>query len=313
MTKVKRLYQWVFTHEKEYSLIMATMIVLMDAYLIIEWRFLWIEGSSNIAIITRIMAGVGTALYVVSEIMLLKRAKFENFLQSISSEMETLYFHGFKLKRYFISSDAILRLQRWCGSGMCYELSVLAMILMKNHKSARLCRGDYYDENGNFRTRHAWVEVKIPLNGWVVVDFAWTFPGFSKKNYYFRHINNPGKLVCKWVCSYKEFWDVQFSNVVREAMQNKKTSCVLLELSGFGNPDNGYEFSEWVFDAKELKYSDGSVMIPFRRGDSDELISNRIIRDFVKNPKRKNPKAKSIRLAKIARHKYEIWAAQQVV
>ena len=311
MNRIEKFHRWISRHERKVYICIVVVIVILDISLIVDYYF-QTESSTTVAIITRIMAGVSTTLYAFGGLILFRKRKLERFFTSIFKESEDIYFHGFKFSRY-LDTDAILRLEKWLGQGMCYELSALAMILMKDCKSAKLCRGDYYDKNGNFQTKHAWVEVRIPFNGWYVIDFAWIFPGFCRKSDYFRRNNDGGKLICKWTCTHDEFWSIHFSNVVREAMQNRKTSCVLLELSGFGGPENGYGFRDYIYEMENLKFSDGSVMLPHCRDDSDKPISSRIIRDFVKNPKRKDPKAKSIRLAKIGMHKYEVWKAQQAV
>ena len=305
MNQIEKFHRWISNHERKVYICSAVVLVIIDISLIVDYYF-QTESSTTVATIARIMAGIATGLYVFRERTIFRKRKLERFFVSIFKESEDIYFHGFKFRRY-LDTDAILRLEDWLGSGMCYELSALAMILMKDYNSAKLCHGDYYDKNGIFKTKHAWVEVKIPLNGWYVIDFAWIFPGFCRKSDYFYRNNDGGKLICKWTCTYDEFWSIHFSNVVRKAMQNRKTSCVLLELSGFGGPENGYGFRDWVYEIENLKFSDGSIMLPHCRGDSDRPISGRIIRDFVKSPKRKNPKAKSIRLAKIAMHKYEVW------
>ena len=305
MTKLRKFWNWIGLHEKEIFFIIAALILFLDIYLIIGY-FLQKE-TTTITIIIRIMAVVNTLLYAVAGTLLLKKIKFKEFLDSIVEEMDKAYFHGFKFQRY-LETDAILRFEGWLGSGLCYELSALAMILAKNQKSAKLCRGDYYDENGNFKTRHSWVEVKVPLNGWFVIDFAWMSKA-CKKRWYFH--DRKGRLVQKWVCPYEDFWKFQFSNLIWEAIHNRETSCVLLGLSAFGGPDIEYEFRNWIYEAGNLKIFNGDMMFPHYRDGSDKPISNRIIRDFVKNPKRKNPKAKSIRSAKSFIRKYELWKEQQ--
>lgn len=309
MFNKEKIQQWFLSNKKKISIITAILLAFTDIWLTIGY-FYQREDANLLTIVTRIIACFFTGIWIAARIMWLKNSRLGKFLTAVYTDAEKLYFHGFKMNRY-IDDDIFLRLEGWLGSGKCYELSVLAMILLKNFKTARLCRGDYYDKDGNLKTRHSWVEVKVPFNGWYVVDFAWLFPAFCKRRRYFSH-RSDGKLVRKWIRTYDEFWNVQFSNVVFEAMQNRKTSCVLLELSGFGNPDENYEFKDWILEAKELRYSDGSKMIPFKNY-SGKPISTRIIRDFVKNPKRKNPKAKSIRLTNQVIHKYELWKAQQMV
>ena len=216
--------------------------------------------------------------------------------------MDQLYFHGFKVWRY-LKDDAIMRLQEWLGAGMCYNMSTLAMLTLKHNKTARLCRGAYYDENGVFRTLHGWVEFRIPLCGWCVADFSWIHGGFAKKKVYFKSVEGE-MLKAIWSCSYKDFWDLPFSNVLYKSMQDRKTSCILAELAEFGLPiieEDG--FSEWCYSGQSLKRTDGTFMIPFHLGE--KLVSSRIMRDFVKNPKRHQPRAKSIRIAHLYEREYQ--------
>ncbi|MBR3254187.1 hypothetical protein IKF88_00435 [Candidatus Saccharibacteria bacterium] len=304
MTKLRKSWNWIGLHEKEIFFIIAALILFLDIYLII--RYFLQKETTTITIIIRIMAVVNTLLYAVAGTLLLKKIKFKKFLDSIAEEMDKAYFHGFKFQRY-LETDAILRFEGWLGSGLCYELSALAMILAKNQESAKLCRGDYYDKDGNFKTRHSWVEVKVPLNGWFIIDFAW-MSKICKKSWYFHH--RKGKLVQKWICSYEDFWGIQFPNIIWEAIHNQKTSYVLMELSAFGGPDIKYNFRDWIYTANDLRFSDGDIMYPHCRDGSDKPISNKIIRDFIKNPKRKSPKAKSIRTAKMFIRKYELWKAK---
>ncbi len=213
-----------------------------------------------------------------------------------------------------------MRLEEWLEAGFCYELSAISMMLLKNYQTARLCHGDFRDKNGNLKTKHSWVEVMIPSGDWFVIDFAWMPQWICKRGDYYRRCHSYGALTCKWVCTYDDFWKIQFPNILYEAMKNSKTSSVLLELSGFCDPKDGYGFQKWIYEAKELRFSDGSYMIPCYKFHKNKPISGIIIRDFVKNPKRRSPKAKSLRrtkmvilrLTKKVQHKFEIWKSQQI-
>ena len=185
------------------------------------------------------------------------------------------------------------------------------MLVLKHNKTARLCRGDYWNRNGKLQTRHGWVEFRIPFCGWCVADFSWIHGGFARKKIYFRNMDS-GKLKVRWSCSYQDFWDLPFPNVLYKSMQNRGTSCVLAELNEFGSPiieEDG--FSEWCYSGRELRGTDGTFMIPLYRGG--KFISSRIIRDFVKNPKRRQPKARSIRIARILEREFRKWRSQQKV
>lgn len=295
MKGIKKLIQRFFKNETKLYFATVVISLILNTYLTVNC---FLKPDHNIIhAITVVISVTSTILCVYSGMMLLKNKTLENFFESIYNESSKLYFHGFKLSRY-LETDVFLRLERWLGYGICYELSALTMILVKNCRTARLCRGDLYDENGTFRTRHSWVELKVPLNGWYVIDLAWRFPGFCRKKDYFRQLNNDNALlVPKWVCTHSEFWNIYFSDIIREAMLHEKTSCILLELSGFGDPDKEYQFEDWIHEANRLRFSDGGRM-PIHRGNaSDRPISDGIIGDFIKNPRREQPKERSIRLA----------------
>ena len=302
MLNKKRIQQWFLSNERIISLIIVIMLLCVDIYLIIDY-FYQQENASFFTFINRSIACFSTGIWITVIITRSKNNELKKFFIKMYANAEKLYFHGFKMSHY-IDRDVFLRLEDWLETGQCFEFSILAMILLKNFETARLCRGDCFDNDSKLRTRHSWVEVKIPLNGWYVVDFAWLFPAFCKRRYYFDHRNSV-KIVRKWICSHDEFWSIQLSNIIFNAMQNSKTSYILLELSGYSNPDKGYEFSEWVSKKAKLQFSDGTIMVPFE-SYSGKPVSTQIIRDFVKNPKRKNPKAKSIRLAKQLIHKYKL-------
>lgn len=224
--------------------------------------------------------------------------------QEIHAEAEKLYFYGFKLQRY-LESNAILRLENYLRASLCYELSALAMILLRSNKTAKMCRGDYLDDDGKLKTHHSWVEFEVPNEGWCVLDLAWFEPAIFKKDFYFQHCRN---LIPKWSCSYSEFWNIKLTNAVYQAMSQSSTSYIFAELSVFGNPKaNGYGFKKYCKKEQKLIYTDGTYMWP-RRFSSGKVLSSRMIRDFVKNPKREQPKAKSIRLAYTDRRNFEQWA-----
>lgn len=277
--------------------IVVIYLVLLGVLLIVDAAYLalYLQGKfTTKEYIGSIAAATLTLCYVALGIVLLRDRLFEKHTQPISDEMDSLYFHGSKLWRW-VDTDAFIRFQNWAESGICYELSVLAMMTLKGNPSATLYRGDFVGNDGKFKTRHAWVEFKIPGHGRCVADFSWIQGGFAKKSVYVRSID--GKLVPKWSCSYDEFWDTEFVKAVYGAARAKKTSHLLLELAFFGNPDvDSYKFNDICsLTDIQLQLSDGSYMIPFARKNG-KVVSSAILRDFVKNPKRLQPRKRSIRL-----------------
>ena len=251
-----------------------------------------------------------TTCYLVLMFTVIHRKAWDHSFAKIWQELNLLHFHGFKIRRY-LENETFSRLQEWLGSGMCHELAVLAMLVLKPNKTATLCHGNYYDADGNFQTHHSWVEFKIPFNGWYVADFSWIDIGFVDKKKYFTSDN--GELKPTWSCSYDDFWDLPFPNVLYEAIKSPKTSKILFELTAFcGHTVEDGGFKEWCYSGQKLRYSDGTFMIPFLN-DKGKPVSTIIIRDFVKNPKRKQPKARSIRRSRLVIRHYSIWRSQQKV
>ena len=119
------------------------------------------------------------------------------------------------------------------------------------------------------------------------------------------------KLEVKWSCTYCEFWGTPFVRAICEAMQNQEVSNIYQMLDAFGSPcDEGYGFTKYCYSGEMLQRVAHKYMIPYYDCDSNP-ISSRVIRDFVKNPKRQQPKTRSIRLASSVIRRYEKWKAEQ--
>lgn len=187
------------------------------------------------------------------------------------------------------------------------------MIVLKHNKTATLCRGDLYDKNGNFRTRHSWVEFKIPLNGWWVADFSWINECFCSKKEYLKAVNSDGeRLELKWNCTYDEFWATPIVEAFCEAMSTQENSHIYRKLAIFGSPHaEEYGFTKYCYSEETAQHIACKHMMPYYDSSDGKYISSRIIRDFVKNPKRKQPKTRSIRLARFIIREFEKWEAKQ--
>lgn len=262
-----------------------------------------------IFVITIIVGAIISTLLFYT-VILIEQLALQKFVAKIFKESENLYFHGMKLI-HFLAPDTFYRLQEWLKSGLCYELSALVMLLLKNHRSARICHGACYDKDGNFFTTHAWVEVRILLN-WYVIDIAWMYPWIRKRRHYFRDQDGT-KLIRKWTNTYRAFWDIWLSNYLWNAIQDSKTSHILRALGLFCSyPDSRhYGFQKMLYELDETWKINTDCMAPYYHGKAAQLLSGGIIRDFAKNPKRKSPKAKSVRIAEKIFHAYKLWKTQQ--
>lgn len=248
--------------------------------------------------------------YVICGIMVFRLKTLKTYSSGIYRAIDSLYFHGIKL-RYYLENSAIVRLENWAKLDASYELAALAMMVLKNNKTAVLHQGELQDVRGIATAQHAWVEFKIPLHGWYVADLAWLGHGFVPKKQYLKIIE--GKLTPMWSCSYQDFWDIELANHIYGSVKQASTSHVLWELSAFSVPDFvTYGFKNLCYTHTKLKLFRGNRMVPFYAHAADRPISIRIIQDFVKNPRRKHPKARSIRLARREIRSYERWKADQL-
>lgn len=299
--------EWYTKHNKAILIISIISLIVMNLIFICSGFFLKDRVPMLLFLSEGSLVGLANGIVIFG---IIARFSHRRFITSMRCEIEELYLQGFKLWRYF-DSNAIIRFEKYLGSGICYDLAALSMVLLKNYKHSRLCQGVKYDKEGKFQTRHAWTEVKIPFDGWYVLDLAWCSPCFYPKKKYYK-LFNEGKesLTAEWICNYKDFWGISLSRAIREAMQNQKTSYVFKEFSCFGNPDEGYGFYDSINNIEGLAFSpSGTMMIPFY-SYNNKLVSSAIIRDFVKNPKRKAPKARHIRTARCGIRRFNAWMAE---
>lgn len=287
----KKINDWVTKYIIHIYILLG---VVMLVHACVMYHLHSFDGIDRGSII--VLATIAT-LYIVCGAIIAKTQLYRRYIIKLWQEMDRCYFHGFKFRRY-VETFAFWRFQEWLGSGRCYAFSSLVMIVLKHNKTATLCRGSLYDKYGNFRTRHSWIEFKIPMNGWWVADFSWINECFCSKKEYLKVVNADGeRLELKWSCTYKEFWDTPLAKALYEAMKNPETSYTYNMLGAFGSPkDEWYGFTKYCYSEKVVEHAACRRMVPFMDCDN-KPIASRIIRDFVKNYKRKQPKARSIRLA----------------
>ena len=218
--------------------------------------------------------------------------------------MHETWFYGFRADRWFVETSAFQRFTEWYNEGFCFAMSALAMIILRDNPTARIVQGHIEgvkNPNSGGLYRHAFVEFKLPWLGWCVMDLSWITPCIANRNAYYRTYS---KMVKDWTCSYEEFWKYDFSHDLYMATRRKETSDILDLLIWYGCSDGMAGFTKAVLENWSINEFDMEITAPFHYGN-EKLISGRILRDFVKNPKREQPKAKSLRRAAHLRKLYE--------
>ena len=235
------------------------------------------------------------------------------YLRDIFHSAERLYFHGFNLYCH-ISRKSFSRLGAWLQPhSLCYEAGILSMMILRHNPTATLCRGFCEDPQNDFYSRHSWVEFKLGILGWFIMDLSWLSVGICSKKAYF---NESANIITMWKYPYQDFWKIPLVNTLYKAMQKPQTSHIFYELSAFD--DNGgtytesYDFAGNInTDQLELSHN-GTFMFPYRRSHAhNQPVSTEIIQDFIKNPRRRHPRSRSLRRARYAIRTYNHWYIQQ--
>lgn len=196
----------------------------------------------------------------------------------------------------WLDTDGFQRFANWAGLGICHELAALMMIVLKDNHTATLYQGYDYDSEGKL-TKHAWVEFKIPLFGWYVCDLMW-IAGFAKRRKYYQWF--PRREV-KWRCTHHDFWQIKLSHILLSQMQRPETSYVIDGLGMYIS----YGMDRFGFNQHIKKFTNDSPengrkehMLPVKVGSEIGWVTT--LRDFVRNPRAKKPRLRSIRLAERA-------------
>lgn len=205
---------------------------------------------------------------------------------------DDLYLCGFRVSRYIVTGS-FWRFAKWAGLGLCHELSIMTMLALKHNKTATLYRGLDFTGDGQL-TSHSWVEFKIPIFGWYVCDLAWT-SGVNRRRCYYKMF--PRRKIT-WQCPYDEFWGIEFSNELYDRMKNSKTSYVMGGIMMY-RPiiKHDLRFHEGIYriHMREPEKCGPQWMRPYLHGN--EVCWVTTLQDFVKNSRRKQPRARSVRLA----------------
>lgn len=244
----------------------------------------------------------GITVFVIMVILAVwqvsRGSKSKKYLDELKNSVEELYFCGSSMKK-IIKTKALYRIQDWANVSLSCWWAPLAMLMMVGNPTSTLYQGILYDYDGTEKF-HAWVEFDIPGAGRFVLDFSWLSDGFMKKSRYLKWLKkNRVSLVEKWKLDYATFWMFRFTNFLYESMENQKTSHILDGLDVLC-PENEEEFGFKPIVAEfEMEMLDefGTATVPWRIKNSDKMISAGILQDFIKYPRCKAPRDKTLKKA----------------
>lgn len=236
-----------------------------------------------------------------------KESKSRKYLAELMESAKSLYFCGLSLER-IVKTKTLIRVQDWVDADMCRWWAPLAMLLLKDNPTATLYQGTLYDNDGTLKF-HAWVEFNIWQGERYVLDFSWLDAGFWPKKRFLKWLNkNKVKLTEGWKLDHTTFWTLRWPNYLWELMQNQKTSHILDGLDVLC-PENG---DEWGFKTSisELETEEidgfGVYTVPWKIRNSKKVISAGVIQDFVKYPRIKSPRDKTMKKAYRALREFEM-------
>lgn len=166
---------------------------------------------------------------------------------------------------------------------MCFELSVVAMMLLRTNETARYVYGvdrDIFDDV----VEHAWVEFEYAGRDYIC-DLAWK-NGIMDAIEYCREY--PEREV-RWVVSYEEFWELELPHKLYRRMLGPESSYVLDYLTLFSLASEADGFHEIVktVSVRAPKYCGPRWMRPFRLGS--KAFSAMVVADFAKESWREGP------------------------
>lgn len=274
------------------------IVVLSVAWVVLYLFYFWHDAGKSLAMDTLVIIGsICMAVLCGMNITALAENIIFGDIDDFMLESANYFFHGLNLVQY-VGNGSFKRMGEWAKDNFSYEAAAIAMIILKDNKSAILHHGIYKGERNSklhIMDRHAWVEFRIGLRLYVA-DLTTDRVIYGRREYFGE--DGPGEgLVSKWRCNYDDFWVLAFTSAVHDAMLVPETSYVMEELSGFGSPMTPiFGFANWTSRAYCLNFSDGTYMEPYAR--EHVVLTSDIIRDFGKKHNRQQPKSKSLRRAK---------------
>ena len=226
---------------------------------------------------------------------------YRSITKSFNKATSSIYFHGFRLD-HVIENMFFQRIGCYIGHGLRYEVAALMAIALKDNRHTSLVWANSSIDPANPK-KHAFIEVKHLFFTWCV-DASWGHPVWIVwKPAYYRiyQFKKPNKTF-----SYDELWDWPETKILASKLLNATSSHILFELYTFRRCENNLSFNkipEQILNSKDL-----GKHYPIYANDfhsDDHLITERIIRDFLRRSRRMRPKAKSIRRANKARKDFQ--------
>lgn len=217
---------------------------------------------------------------------------FRTLRDSIICHLGDYYFNGANLLEV-LHAEFFHRFGNYTDNGFCYTASTLAMIALRNVRGTKIVRATLEEDGESYC--HSWVEFRH-CGIWMVCDPCWLhWPQVAFRRSYYRKLKN---VKIRFVCKSKEFQAYHLSRQIEELLRRPETSHLFYEIYRLYGPfedDDDLGFSNLTHDL-EIGEGHGKIGFPFLTEDHI-IFSDRIFYEFMTNPKRKRPRAHSIRKA----------------
>ena len=113
----------------------------------------------------------------------------------------------------------------------------------------------------------------------------------------------------EWSLDYTTFWRFRWTNYLYELMKSQKTSHILDGLDVLCPEDEEeFGFKPIIADLETETLGDefGTATVPWKIENSDKMISASILQDFIKYPRCKAPRDKTLKRARRELREYEM-------
>lgn len=241
------------------------------------------------------LAGAATGVLIVQTL-----TKIQSSLEKeIIGLSNNVYLNGFKVWD-FEKNLTFKRLARYLGCGLCYEASIILVLLLKGHFKTCYVFGQAYSHSEKEVVHHAWVEIKA-YGLWWVIDSTWG-PPVCPILKPFHYLERKARVVRK--ITDQELFSTEVASKMAEMIKEPKTSYVFHDLCIFRWAywrDSAGECKEIVFEGfEEIKLpTNGQWQNLFYIDAFKQPITQKILKEFVTHDRRLLPKRRTFRKARI--------------